>query len=65
MNIPALPCLRFLSQTGKKMPVSYPANPDMIGEHLRKKRMDSKLLQKDIAKILGVIEDCITNWEKN
>ncbi|MBS7565457.1 transcriptional regulator [Mucilaginibacter sp. Bleaf8] len=27
--------------------------------------MDSKLLQKDIAKILGVTEDCITNWEKN
>jgi DNA-binding XRE family transcriptional regulator len=27
--------------------------------------MDSKLLQKDVAKILGVSEDCITNWEKN
>ncbi len=27
--------------------------------------MDAKLLQKDVAKILGVTEDCITNWEKN
>ncbi|WP_211166349.1 helix-turn-helix domain-containing protein [Mucilaginibacter robiniae] len=47
------------------MPVSYPANPGTIGEHLKKKRIDSKLLQKDVAKILGVTEDCITNWEKN
>jgi DNA-binding XRE family transcriptional regulator len=57
--------LRFASQTGKKVPVSYPANPGTIGEHLKRKRMDSKLLQKDVAKILGVSEDCITNWEKN
>lgn len=27
--------------------------------------MDLKLLQKDVAKICGVTEDCITNWEKN
>ena len=47
------------------MPVSYPANPGTIGEHLKRKRMDSKLLQKDVAKIFGVTEDCITNWEKN
>lgn len=64
-GIPALPCLRFSSQTEKKVPVSYPANPGTIGEHLKKKRISSKLLQKDVAKILGVSEDCITNWEKN
>ncbi|WP_462265738.1 helix-turn-helix domain-containing protein [Mucilaginibacter sp.] len=55
----------YASQTGKKVPVSYPANPGTIGEHLKRKRMDSKLLQKDVAKILGVPEDCITNWEKS
>jgi len=27
--------------------------------------MDLKLLQKDVAKICGVTEDSITNWEKN
>lgn len=27
--------------------------------------MVSNLLQKDVANILGVTEDCITNWEKN
>jgi DNA-binding XRE family transcriptional regulator len=57
--------LRFASQTGKKKPVSYPVDPGTIGEHLKKKRMNPKLLQKDVAKILGISEDCITNWEKN
>lgn len=47
------------------MPVFYSVNPGTIGEHLKRKRMDSKLLQKDVAKIFGVTEDCITNWEKN
>jgi DNA-binding XRE family transcriptional regulator len=27
--------------------------------------MELKLPQKDVAKICGVTEDCITNWEKN
>jgi len=27
--------------------------------------MELKLLQKDVARICGVTEDCITNWEKN
>lgn len=27
--------------------------------------MDSKLLQKDLAKRLGATEDGITNWKKN
>lgn len=64
MGIPALPCLRFESQTGKPMPITYPENPVTIGDHIRKKRIQLKLLQKDVAKICGVTEDCITNWEK-
>ena len=27
--------------------------------------MDLKLLQKDVARIINVTEDCITLWEKN
>jgi len=65
MDIPALPCLRFKRQTGKPMPLSYPERPISIGDHIRKKRMELKLLQKDLARICGVSEDCITNWEKN
>ncbi|MEN5197014.1 helix-turn-helix domain-containing protein [Sphingobacterium faecium] len=47
------------------MPISYPERPLSIGDHIRKKRMDLKLLQKDVAKICDVTEGCITNWEKN
>jgi len=47
------------------MPTSFPENPVSIGDHIRKKRMELKLLQKDVASICGVTEDCITNWEKN
>ncbi len=64
-DIPALPCLHYESQTGKPMPISYPENPVTIGDHIRKKRMDLKLLQKDVGVILGVTECSITNWEKN
>ena len=27
--------------------------------------MELKILQKDVARICGVTEDCITNWEKS
>ena len=47
------------------MPISYPESPVSIGDHIRKKRMELKLLQKDVTRICGVSEDCITNWEKN
>jgi DNA-binding XRE family transcriptional regulator len=47
------------------MPLSYPKIPTSIGDHLRKKRMEMKLFQKEVAVICGVTEDSITNWEKN
>lgn len=47
------------------MPISYPENPVSLGDPIRKKRMELKLLQKDVAGICGVSEDCIRNWEKN
>jgi len=36
-----------------------------LGDHLRKKRLELGLLQKDVAKILGVSQDTIYNWENN
>ena len=46
------------------MPISYPSNPISLGEKIRKRRMDLKLLQKDVAEICEVTEDSIANWEK-
>jgi len=38
-------------------------NPRHIGEHIRKRRFELKLLQSELAQMLGVCEDTITGWE--
>lgn len=57
--------MRFETESVKPADISYPDNPKTIGDHIRKKRLDLKLLQKDVAKIFNVSEDCITYWENN
>jgi len=57
--------LRYETETLKSRDISYPAKPISIGDHIRKKRMGLKLLQKDVAIILNVSEDCVTYWENN
>ncbi|MCX5857577.1 MAG: helix-turn-helix transcriptional regulator, partial [Deltaproteobacteria bacterium] len=41
----------------------YPKSPKKIGERIRKRRMDLKLFQRDVAGIIGVTENTINNWE--
>jgi DNA-binding XRE family transcriptional regulator len=41
----------------------YPAFPVTIGEHIRKRRMDLGLFQKEVAEIVGTSIECITFWE--
>jgi DNA-binding XRE family transcriptional regulator len=36
-----------------------------IGDHLRKRRLDVGLLQRELAERLGVDETTVTNWELN
>jgi len=38
---------------------------ETLGEHLRKRRLDLGLLQKEVAQRLGVHKDTICNWETN
>jgi len=40
-------------------------NPTTIGEKLRNKRLELRMLQKEVANIIGVSEDSITGWENN
>jgi len=47
------------------MHLAYPQNPVSIGEHIKKKRMDLKLFQSDLAKIFNISTDCVTYWENN
>ena len=44
---------------------AYPKALYTLGDHLRKKRLDLGLLQKDVAKILGVNVDSVCNWENS
>lgn len=41
----------------------YPKEIKSLGDHLRKKRLDLGLLQRDVAEQMGVDEDSICHWE--
>jgi transcriptional regulator with XRE-family HTH domain len=47
------------------LPKAYPKELKTLGEHLRKRRLELKLLQKEVALILGVHETTIWNWERD
>ena len=44
---------------------SYPQVIATIGDHLRKRRLDLGLLQREVAEQLGVDKSTVTNWELN
>jgi len=43
----------------------YPRELKTYGDHLRQKRLDLNLSQPQVAKIINVTPDTITNWELN
>jgi len=45
--------------------VRIPTVPHTVGDHLRRRRLGLKLLQKDVAKQLGVNKTSVFNWEGN
>jgi transcriptional regulator with XRE-family HTH domain len=47
------------------MPLQTIENPRVIGEHIKKRRLELKLLQSEVAKILDVCEDTMTGWENS
>jgi transcriptional regulator with XRE-family HTH domain len=48
----------------KPLPLAYPQELRTIGDHLRKRRLDLGIRQKDVAKKLGVDETTVNNWER-
>jgi len=46
-------------------PATYPKELLNLGDHLRKRRMDLKLSQVAVARILDVYELSISHWESN
>jgi transcriptional regulator with XRE-family HTH domain len=49
----------------KPKPEQYPKEINSLGDHIRTRRLDLKLLQRQVAEQIGVYEATITNWERN
>jgi DNA-binding XRE family transcriptional regulator len=43
---------------------AYPKSLKTLGDHLRKKRLDLGLLQREVAQKIGTSETSIYNWER-
>jgi len=62
--LPTKPKLNLTIKRPGKYPKGYSIKPRTLGEKIRKHRMDLGLVQKDVAKYVGVATDTVTNWEK-
>ncbi len=51
--------------TKKPANAAYPTSPNTLGDHLRKVRLDRRLSQPEVAKMLKVTTDTVTGWELN
>ena len=61
----SLPFGHLQLRAQKPSPLPYPAQLNTLGDHLRKRRLDLGLTQRDVANKLGVTECTIWNWEAN
>ena len=62
-DTPALPFCHFKIKAEKPKDSRYPAEIKTLGDHVRAKRIDLELTQKQVAERLGVHEMTINNWE--
>jgi transcriptional regulator with XRE-family HTH domain len=61
----ALPFCHFELLAARRKPFQYPKKINSLGDHIRARRLDLKLLQKQVADQIGVHEQTITGWELN
>ena len=60
-----MPCCHVTLSVTRPEDRSYPAELQTIGDHLRKRRLDLGLLQRQVAKQIGVTKCTIQYWETN
>jgi transcriptional regulator with XRE-family HTH domain len=63
--IPTLPFCHAELRAEKPRSEHYPGEIKTLGDHIRTRRLDLKLLQKQVAGQIGVNGGTITNWERN
>jgi DNA-binding transcriptional regulator YiaG len=61
-HIPALPFCHF-KLSKKIQPLNYPNKIETLGDHIRARRLDLKLFQRNVAKIIGASAESINHWE--
>ena len=49
----------------RPLPKAYPRTLRTFGDHLRQRRLELGLLQREVAERLGVSHCTVTNWELN
>src|SRR4030095_2778598 len=62
---PALPFCHVRLKAQKPKPPKYPKTLTTLGDHIRLRRLDLGLLQREAAVRIGVSEALIYNWERN
>jgi transcriptional regulator with XRE-family HTH domain len=60
-----LPFCHVTLRGQKPQPAVYPKELRTLGDHLRKRRLDLGLLQREVAAQISVAKDTISNWEGN
>jgi len=60
-----LPFCHFTLKGCKPLPEAYPTQLETLGDHLRKRRLDLGLLQRQVAEELGIRKGTVYNWESN
>lgn len=60
----AFPCLRGVPLTLKALrKKDYSEDPQTLGEHLKKRRKELGLLQREAGQRMGVSAETVANWE--
>ncbi len=62
-NTVAVPFCHVHLRGQKPLPPTYPKELKTVGDHLRKRRLDLGLLQREVGADLGVRVDTVRNWE--
>ena len=60
-----LPFCHLTLKAPKPLPSNYPLQTKSLGDHIKRRRLDLKILQKEAAKKIGVDETTIWLWENN
>lgn len=60
-----MPFSKLETSVPKPLGDKYICNPITIGDKIRNRRLELYLLQKDVADLLGTVEESIYRWETN